>query len=72
MIEYDRIDNSCFDDRQDAQRTVANIRSKRSQARVQDRVKRSYLYKAKNNILKVQVDTNKENLKDIIKEGSCI
>ena len=52
MIEYDRIDNSCFDDRQDTQRTVANIRSKRSQARVQDRVKRSYLYKVKNNILK--------------------
>ena len=39
MIEYDRIDNSCFDDRQEAQRTVANVRSKRSQARVQDRVK---------------------------------
>ena len=34
MIEYDRIDNSCFDDRQEAQRTVANVRNKRSQARV--------------------------------------
>ena len=68
MIEYDRIDNSCFDDRQEAQRTVANVRSKRSQ----DRVKWSYLSKAKNNILKVHVDTNKENLKYIIKEGSCI
>ena len=39
LIEFDRIVNSCFDDRQEAQRTVANVRSKRSQARVQDRVK---------------------------------
>ena len=59
-----------FDDRQKAQRTVANVRSKRSQARVQDQVKQSYLSKP-NNILKVQVNTNKENLKYIIKEGSC-
>ena len=47
MIEYDRIDNSCFYDRQEAQRTVANVRSKRSQARVQDQVKQSYLSKPK-------------------------
>ena len=61
MIEYDRIDNSCFDDRQEAQRTVANVCSKRSQARVQDRVKWvsqvikkiELFVKAKNNILKV-------------------
>ena len=39
VIEYDRIDNSCFDDRQKAQRTVENVRSERSQARVQDQVK---------------------------------
>ena len=47
MIEYDRIDNSCFDDRQEAQRTVANVRIKRSQSRVQDQVKQSYLSKPK-------------------------
>ena len=27
---------------------------------------------SQNNILKVQVNTNKENLKYIIKEGSCV
>ena len=47
MIEYDRINNSYFDDRQKAQRTVENVRSERSQARVQDQVKWSYLSKPK-------------------------
>ena len=55
--EYDRIDNSCFDDRQEAQRTVANVRSKRSQDRVKwasQVIKKIELFvKAKNNILKV-------------------
>ena len=70
--EYDRIDNTCFDDRQEAQRTVENVRSKWSQARVQDQVENRVICQSQNNILKVQVNINKENLKYIIKEGSCV
>ena len=38
MIEYDRINNSCFDDRQEAQIINSKCTQQRSQARVQDQV----------------------------------
>ena len=39
---------------------------------VQGQVENRVICKSQNNILKVQVNTNKENLKYIIKEGSCV
>ena len=60
-----------FDDRQKAQRTVANIRSK--EIKLESKIKYNrVICQSQNNILKVQVNTNKENLKYIIKEGSCV
>ena len=60
-----------FDDRQKAQRTVANVRSK--EVKVESKIKYNrFICQSQNNILKVQVNTNKENLKYIIKEGSCV
>ena len=70
MIECDRIITS-FDDRQKAQRTVANVRSK--EVKLESKIKYNrVICQSQNNILKVQVNTNKENLKYIIKEGSCV
>ena len=61
MIEYDRIDNSCFDDRQEAQ--IINSKctqqkkprsSPRSSKMGQQVIKKIELFvKAKNNVLKV-------------------
>ena len=60
-----------FDDRQKAQRTVANVRSK--EVKLESKIKYNrVICQSQNNILKVQVNTNKENLKYIIKEGSCV
>ena len=60
-----------FDDRQKAQRTVANVRSKEVKLEFKIKYNR-VICQSQNNILKVQVNTNKENLKYIIKEGSCV
>ena len=60
-----------FDDRQKAQRTVANVRSKK--VKLESKIKYNrVICQSQNNILKVQVNTNKENLKYIIKKGSCV
>ena len=78
MIEYDRIDNSCFDDRQEAQIINSKCtqqkkpRSSPRSSKMGQPSNQENRVKAKNNILKVQVNTNKENLKYIIKEGSCV
>ena len=61
----------CFDDRQKVQRTVENVRSK--EVKLESKIKYNrVICQSQNNILKVQVNTNKENLKYIIKEGSCV
>ena len=60
-----------FDDRQKAQRTVANAHNK--EVKLESKIKYNrVICQSQNSILKVQVNTNKENLKYIIKEGSCV
>ena len=39
---------------------------------VQGQVENRVICQSQNNILKLQVNINKENLKYIIKEGSCV
>ena len=60
-----------FDDRQKAQRTVANVRIK--EVKLESKIKYNRVIRqSQNNILKVQVNTNKKNLEYIIKEGSYV